>query len=104
VVRQGEVYELVVGGGRFRAVVVSADHHIATGHPPLCAPLLRKSIADADLRPYVIALTDADSVAGAVQAGKVTAVSIPRDAEPVGTLSGASMRKIVEAVCELLRD
>lgn len=103
-VRQGEVYDLLVGGGRFRAVVISGDHHIATGHPPLCAPLLRQSVSDSDLRPYIVALTDADSVAGAVQVGKVTAVAIPTDAKPVGMLSGSSMTKIVEAVCGLLRD
>jgi mRNA interferase MazF len=104
VVRQGEVYDLMLGGGRFRAVVVSADHHIATGHPSLCAPLLRRSVSDADLRPYVVTLTDADSVSGVVQVGKVTAVAIPRDAQPVGMVSGASMHRIVDAVCDLLRD
>jgi mRNA interferase MazF len=103
-VRQGEVYDITVGGGRFRAVVISADHHIATGHPPLCAPLLRTSVSDARLRPYLVALTDADSVAGVVQVGKVTAVAIPSDAQPVGMLSGASMHRIVDAVCDLLRD
>jgi mRNA-degrading endonuclease toxin of MazEF toxin-antitoxin module len=103
-VRQGEVYDVIVGGGRFRAVVISADHHIATGHPPLCAPLLRQSVSDVELRPYVVSLTDTDSVSGVVQVGKVTAIRIPAGAEPVGTLSGASMQKIVEAVCDLLHD
>lgn len=95
---------MTVGAGRFRVVVVSADHHIATGHPPLCAPLLRRSVSDVEMRPYVVALTDADSVAGVVQVGKVSAVAIPPDAQPVALLSGSSMQRIVDAVCDLLRD
>ncbi|MBN1172351.1 MAG: hypothetical protein JXA67_09270 [Micromonosporaceae bacterium] len=101
--RQGEIYDLVVGGGRFRVVVISADHHIATGHPPLCAPLLRTSLAF-DLRPYVVTLTDTDSVGGVVQVGKLAAVAIPPGVAPVGMVSGASMQRIISAVGELLRD
>lgn len=103
-VRQGEVYDLEFAGARFRAVVVSADHHIATGHPPLCAPLIRQAVADADMSPYVVSLTDADSVAGAVLVGKLSTVRIPAIAVPVGTLSGASLGRIIEAACDLLRD
>lgn len=102
--RQGEVYDLAIAGSRFRVVVISADHHIATGHPPLCAPLLRRSVSDIELRPYVVALTDADSIAGVVQVGKMTAIAIPSDVMPVGMVSGASMQRIVSAACDLLRD
>jgi mRNA-degrading endonuclease toxin of MazEF toxin-antitoxin module len=104
VVRQGEIYDLTFGTSRFRALVVSADHHIATGHPPLCAPLLRRSVAGIGFYPYVVSLTDADSVGGVVQVGKVTALAIPQEAEPVGMISGASMQRVVDAVCDLLRD
>jgi mRNA-degrading endonuclease toxin of MazEF toxin-antitoxin module len=104
VVRQGEVYGLALRTGRFRAVVVSADHHIATGDAPLCAPLLRQSVISPSLYPYVVPLTDADSVAGVVLVGKVTALTIPDDAEPVGMISGASLQRVVAAVCDLLRD
>lgn len=103
-VRQGEIYDLTLRTGRFRAVIVSADHHIATGHPPLCAPLLRQSVVNPNLYPYVVPLTDTDSVAGVVLVGEVTAVAIPDNAEPVGMVSGASMQRIIDAVSDLLRD
>lgn len=102
--RQGEVYDLDFVGSRYRAVVLSADHHIVTGHPPLCAPVVRKSVAAADMSPYVVALTDADSVGGAVLVGKVGPVRIPDIAVPVGMVSGASMALLTQAVCELVRD
>jgi mRNA interferase MazF len=92
--RQGEVHDL---GGARRVVVLSSDHTTEEAGP-IVAPIVRGS---QEHLPYLVALRETDPMAGSVEVAQLRAIGRERLGAPVALITGASMRRLVDAVQQL---
>lgn len=90
--RQGEIYDHVISGSRFRVLVVSSDAHNGTRVPWL-APIRRGA---ADIPPYLVALVDADPLGGTIDLDRLRRASPIGD--PAGMVTGATMNRVRDAI------
>ncbi len=86
--RQGDVHPY----GRFRVLVVSGDAHNEV-RTPWVAPILHGQI---DAPPYRIQLIDADPLGGFIDLDRLARADI--DSPPLGTITGATMSRVREAI------
>jgi hypothetical protein len=91
-VRQGEIYDHVVNGSRFRVLVLSSDTHNVT-RVPWVAPIRHGA---ADIPPYLMALVDADPLGGAVDLDRMRRAR--PTGEPLGLVTGATMNRVRNAI------
>lgn len=94
-VRQGEFYDHLVRGHRYRVLVVSSDAHNAVA-TPWVVPLRRRAV---DAPPYLIALADTDPLGGTADVGRLDQVHI--EGEPIGLISGVTMERIRSAIHDI---
>jgi mRNA interferase MazF len=96
VVSQGEVYDHVIDGSRYRILVVSSDAHNDTGKTPWVVPIRHGGI---DAPPYLVALADTDPLGGTVDVDRLTRVD--PNGSPVGILTGATVERVRHAISTL---
>jgi mRNA-degrading endonuclease toxin of MazEF toxin-antitoxin module len=96
VVNQGEVYDHVVAGSRYRVAVVSSDAHNATGKPAWIAPVRHGRI---DAPPYLVALADTDPLGGALDIDRM--IRATPAGESIGLLTGATVDRVRQAIYTL---
>ena len=92
-VNQGEIYNHLVAGARYRVVVVSSDAHNATGRPAWIAPVRHGGI---DAPPYLVVLADTDPLGGAVDIDRMIR-AVPAG-EAIGLLTGATVERVRQAI------
>lgn len=98
VVRQGEIYDRTVADRRYRVLVVSADAHNDV-RVPWVVPIRHGQV---DAPPYLVALVDADPVGGTADLDRLDRVRPTGD--PVGIVTGATMRRVGEAITIVFAD
>jgi mRNA-degrading endonuclease toxin of MazEF toxin-antitoxin module len=98
VIRQGEIY--TIDGSPLRVVVLSNDV-VSNRGLPIVAPIARGSY---DAPPYAVALDDLDSVAGVVFVNRMYAILPDRLNNRSGMVSGATWRRLHEALTGTFAD
>ena len=95
-IRQGGVYDYHLGP-RGRVVILSSDR---TNHEayPIAARLLQRA---GEVPPYLVGLSDADPIAGAVDIATLSAIDPAGLTEPVCLLTGGTIARIVASVQDL---
>lgn len=90
--RQGDIYDVTIRQSRYRALVVSSDAHNEVRTPWL-VPVARRSI---DAPPYLVALADPDPIGGTADLDRL--FRLQPDGEPLGTITGATMARVRDAI------
>lgn len=93
--RQGEVYDYTVPGGRYRVLVVSSDAHNEI-RTPWIVPIRRRAL---DAPPYLVALVDSDPLGGSADVERLDRAQV--SGQPVGMVTGATMHRVREAIYSL---
>ncbi len=93
--RRGEIYEW-----DSRKVLVLSNDHYNEGMDPLCVLVIRT----APPSEYVVTMGEADPYAARIVVGPVFPVPADELGEPKGTVTGATLARVTQAVQLLLSD
>lgn len=96
--KQGEIYDCTVSDRRYRVLVVSADAHNDV-RLPWVVPIRHGRM---NAPPYLVTLLDADPVGGTADIDRLDRVRLT--GEPVGIVTGATMRRVHDAITMIFAD